>query len=71
MRACLYLQGVESVRCASFSAALEAGHPVYTQSSSTLADGMCQICLSVSPRPLSLSHARPLSLSYTSQSLLG
>ncbi|KAK7468186.1 hypothetical protein BaRGS_00036599 [Batillaria attramentaria] len=32
--------GVESERCASFSAALKAGHPVYTKSLSTLADGL-------------------------------
>ena len=42
------VQGVESVRCSSFSAALKAGHPVYTQSDSTLADGMCYICLELS-----------------------
>ncbi|KAK7100502.1 L-threonine ammonia-lyase-like [Littorina saxatilis] len=32
--------GVESVQCASFSEALKAGHPIYTQSKSTLADGL-------------------------------
>ncbi|PNF22306.1 L-threonine ammonia-lyase [Cryptotermes secundus] len=32
--------GVESVRCASFSRALEAGKPVYTPIESTLADGL-------------------------------
>ncbi|XP_025111403.1 uncharacterized protein LOC112574492 [Pomacea canaliculata] len=32
--------GVESERCASFSAALKAGKPVYTKSCSTLADGL-------------------------------
>lgn len=38
------LQGVESERCASFSAALEAGKPVYTGTQATLADGKA-ICL--------------------------
>lgn len=32
--------GVESERCASFSSALHEGHPIYTQCSSTLADGL-------------------------------
>ncbi|CAD5112637.1 DgyrCDS1851 [Dimorphilus gyrociliatus] len=32
--------GVESERCASFKAALEAGKPVYTKVSSTIADGL-------------------------------
>ncbi|XP_077865591.1 L-threonine ammonia-lyase-like [Saccoglossus kowalevskii] len=32
--------GVESERCASFKAALEAGRPIYTPVSSTLADGL-------------------------------
>lgn len=32
--------GVESERCPSFTAALEAGKPVYSKSSSTLADGL-------------------------------
>ena len=35
----LYGQGVESERCASFTASLEAGKPIYTKASSTLADG--------------------------------
>lgn len=34
------IYGVEAERCASFSEALKAGHPVYTPSSSTLADGL-------------------------------
>ncbi|KAL8590468.1 hypothetical protein ACOMHN_011681 [Nucella lapillus] len=34
------IYGVESEKCASFSAALEAGSPVYTKSGSTLADGL-------------------------------
>lgn len=33
-------QGVEAERCASFSAALKAGHPVYVKAESTLADGL-------------------------------
>jgi len=37
-------KGVESERCASFSAALKAGKPVYTASEPTLADGTF-ICL--------------------------
>ena len=40
---CIYFifsQGVESERCASFTAALEAGKPVYTKAHSTLADGL-------------------------------
>ncbi|XP_037777571.1 L-threonine ammonia-lyase-like isoform X2 [Penaeus monodon] len=32
--------GVEAERCASFSAALKAGHPVYVKAESTLADGL-------------------------------
>ncbi|ESO89242.1 hypothetical protein LOTGIDRAFT_183268 [Lottia gigantea] len=32
--------GVESERCASFSTALEAGHPTYTKASSSIADGL-------------------------------
>merc|ERR1712071_520928 len=32
--------GVESERCASFRAAMEAGQPVYTAAKSTLADGL-------------------------------
>ncbi|ELU10999.1 hypothetical protein CAPTEDRAFT_176201 [Capitella teleta] len=32
--------GAESERCASFSTSIEAGHPVYTKASSTLADGL-------------------------------
>jgi len=33
------IKGVESERCASFSAALEAGRPVHTAAQPTLADG--------------------------------
>ena len=33
-------QGAESERCASFTASLEAGKPVYTKAHSTLADGL-------------------------------
>lgn len=36
----LLVQGVESERCASFSAALKNGRPVYTKAESTLADGL-------------------------------
>ena len=36
----LFSQGVESERCASFTASLEAGKPVYTKTHSTLADGL-------------------------------
>ncbi|ESO89241.1 hypothetical protein LOTGIDRAFT_154332 [Lottia gigantea] len=32
--------GVESEKCASFSAAREAGHPTYTKASSSIADGL-------------------------------
>lgn len=32
--------GVESERCASFTTSLEAGKPIYTKASSTLADGL-------------------------------
>jgi threonine dehydratase len=32
--------GVESEKCASFTASLEAGRPIYTKASSTLADGL-------------------------------
>lgn len=34
------LQGVESERCASFSAAMKTGRPVYVKAESTLADGL-------------------------------
>jgi len=34
-------QGVESERCASFSAALKAGKPIHTPAQPTLADGSC------------------------------
>jgi len=34
------IYGAESTKCASFSAALKAGHPVYTKAGSTLADGL-------------------------------
>ncbi|XP_076440664.1 L-threonine ammonia-lyase-like isoform X2 [Babylonia areolata] len=34
------IYGVESEKCASFSASLQAGHPMYTKSQSTLADGL-------------------------------
>ena len=33
------LQGVESEKCASFTASLESGKPVYVRAMSTLADG--------------------------------
>ena len=36
---CVFFQGVESEKCASFSRSMEAGKPVYTKASSTLADG--------------------------------
>ena len=36
---CTILQGVESERCASFTASMEAGKPIYTQAASTIADG--------------------------------
>ena len=36
----LVLQGVESERCASFTASLEAGKPLYCKSASSLADGL-------------------------------
>ena len=32
-------QGVESEQCASFNNAMDAGHPIYTKSGPTLADG--------------------------------
>lgn len=35
----LVFQGVESERCPSFTNALAAGEPVYTEVHSTLADG--------------------------------
>jgi len=34
------IYGAESTKCPSFSAALKAGHPVYTKAGSTLADGL-------------------------------
>ena len=34
------IYGAESVKCASFSAALKAGKPVYVKPGSTLADGL-------------------------------
>jgi len=35
----IFFQGVESERCASFKAAMDAGEPVYTPLRSTIADG--------------------------------
>ena len=35
-----YFQGVESEKCKSFSAAMDAGKPVYTKAESSLADGL-------------------------------
>ena len=35
----VFVQGVESEQCASFSTAMDAGHPIYTKSGPTLADG--------------------------------
>ena len=37
-------QGVESERCASFTASMEAGKPIYTKAHSTLADGKLCLC---------------------------
>ena len=34
------IYGAESTKCPSFSAALKAGHPVYTKAGSSLADGL-------------------------------
>ena len=34
------IYGAESIKCASFTAAMKAGHPVYTKAGSTLADGL-------------------------------
>ncbi|CAM1325313.1 Uncharacterised protein g8914 [Pycnogonum litorale] len=36
----ILIYGVESERCASFTAAMKAGHPVYTPAATTLADGL-------------------------------
>ena len=35
----IYVQGVESERCASLSEAMKAGKPIYTAAKPTLADG--------------------------------
>lgn len=48
--------GVESERCASFHAALEAGQPVYTPAKSTLADGLAVPKVGIN----SLATAAPL-----------
>jgi len=48
--------GVESERCASFRAAMEAGQPVYTAAKSTLADGLAVPKVGIN----SLATAAPL-----------
>ncbi|XP_070562847.1 L-threonine ammonia-lyase-like [Ptychodera flava] len=48
--------GAEAERCASFKAAIDAGHPVYTKVSSTLADGLAVPTVGVN----AFATARPL-----------
>lgn len=48
--------GAESERCASFSEAMEAGHPVYIRAESTLADGLAVPTVGVN----AFATARPL-----------
>ena len=40
MKPNVLIYGAESTKCASFTAALKAGHPVYTKAGSSLADGL-------------------------------
>ena len=51
-----YFQGVESERCASFTASMSAGKPLYCKAASTLADGLAVPLVGVN----SFETARPL-----------
>lgn len=52
----LLFQGVESERCPSFKASIEAGKPIYTKACSTLADGLAVPLVGVN----ALATAKPL-----------
>ena len=40
MKPDVLIYGAESTKCASFTAAIKAGHPVFTKAGSSLADGL-------------------------------